>query len=138
MMNVLWECTIINITRTYLIDYDIRSSQIIIGMRLSCMWTIKWYIFIYISVFMKYVCTWYYLTTHWYTYGMRMMSWYGNNICVNYLRQIHHIRNYKYKLMQLYTINDLITNVNLCHILHINNGDICETQREIVKNVFLR
>ena len=53
-------------------------------------------------------------------------------ICVNYICQIRHIRNDKYKWIQVDTIYDIIMNIPLCHILHISNGDICGTQHEIM------
>ena len=52
-------------------------------------------------------------------------------IRVKYILPICHIRNDKYKWMQLDTIYDTIVNVPLFHIIHIGNGDICGTQHEI-------
>ena len=80
IMNVPWKWSIATTTRTYSIDYYIRSSNIKTSMRLSGMCKIKWYIPIYIPVHMKYICRWYYLRIYCYTYTMVMENWYTYNM----------------------------------------------------------
>ena len=83
-MNVLYECTITTVIRTYQVYYYIRSSQIITKTRLSGMWTRKGYILVYILVHITYVRRWYYLSMYWYIYRMQTMIWYYYHMCQLY------------------------------------------------------
>ena len=57
-------------------------------------------------------------------------------ICVNYICQIRHIRNDKYKWIQVDTIYNLLAIIILLHILHIRSSDICGTQNETMTKHF--
>ena len=62
---------------------------------------------------------------------MRKKIWYYYHVCQLSMPQKSY-KDDKYKWMGVDTIYDLISNVHLCHIQHIRNGDIFLNQYKII------
>ena len=96
----------------------------IYGMEITNWYDYKLYTRTYILVPMMYTWRWYLLIMHWYTYGMKLLNDL-TKFCVALSTPHTSYKEWKYMWVQIDTIYDLITNVILCHICHIRNGNIC-------------